>query len=186
MRILQTPIADLKVIEPDVYPDDRGYFFESYNREKLLQSGIEFSFIQDNESFSSRGVVRGLHYQLDPHSQTKLVRVVNGCVFDVAVDLRKGSETFGKWFGIDLSGENKRQLLIPAGFAHGFSVLSDTVVFVYKCDQIYNKQAERSIRFNDPFLGIDWKIPEMEQTVSAKDRIAPLFAFAEINFEYKR
>ncbi len=184
MKILDTPLDDLKMIEPDVYTDQRGYFFESYNLDRYARSGIGFEFVQDNESLSGRGVVRGLHYQLAPHSQTKLVRVVSGCVFDVAVDLRKGSPSFGKWFGIELSGDNKRQLLIPAGFAHGFSVLSTTVIFVYKCDRPYLKQAERGIRFNDPFLGIDWKIPVEEQIVSEKDLLAPLFRKAEMNFEY--
>ena len=182
MRIVETPLADLKVIEPKVFEDHRGYFLETYNREQFLQSGISSGFIQDNESMSSRGVIRGLHYQLDPFAQAKLVRVVTGAVFDVAVDLRKGSPTFGKWFGKELSGENKLQMLIPRGFAHGFSVLSTTVVFAYKCDNYYNKQAERGIRFNDPFLAIDWQLSGEEWLVSDKDRMAPLFAQAEMNF----
>jgi dTDP-4-dehydrorhamnose 3,5-epimerase len=183
MKILDTPLEYLKIIEPEVYTDQRGYFYESYNLDRYTRAGIGYEFVQDNESFSGRGVVRGLHYQLSPYSQTKLVRVVSGCVFDVAVDLRKGSSTFGKWFGVELSGNNKRQLLIPAGFAHGFSVLSPDVIFTYKCDKPYQKSAERGIRFNDPFLGIDWKIPEKEQVVSEKDRIAPFFSQAEMNFE---
>jgi dTDP-4-dehydrorhamnose 3,5-epimerase len=182
MRIVETPLADLKVIEPKVFEDHRGYFLETYNREQFLQSGISSGFIQDNESMSSRGVIRGLHYQLDPFAQAKLVRVITGAVFDVAVDLRKGSPTFGKWFGKELSGENKLQMLIPRGFAHGFSVLSTTVVFAYKCDNYYNKQAERGIRFNDPFLAIDWQLSGEEWLVSEKDRMAPLFAQAEMNF----
>ena len=182
MRIVETPLADLKVIEPKVFEDHRGYFLETYNREQFLQSGISSGFIQDNESMSSRGVIRGLHYQLDPFAQAKLVRVITGAVFDVAVDLRKGSPTFGKWFGKELSGENKLQMLIPRGFAHGFSVLSTTVVFAYKCDNYYNKQAERGIRFNDPFLAIDWQLSGEEWLVSDKDRMAPLFAQAEMNF----
>lgn len=182
MRIVETPLADLKVIEPKVFEDHRGYFLETYNREQFLQSGISSGFIQDNESMSSRGVIRGLHYQLDPFAQAKLVRVITGAVFDVAVDLRKGSPTFGKWFGTELSGENKLQMLIPRGFAHGFSVLSTTVVFAYKCDNYYNKQAERGIRFNDPFLAIDWQLSGEEWLVSEKDRMAPLFAQAEMNF----
>ncbi len=182
MRIVETPLADLKVIEPKVFEDHRGYFLETYNREQFLQSGISSGFIQDNESMSSRGVIRGLHYQLDPFAQAKLVRVITGAVFDVAVDLRKGSPTFGKWFGTELSGENKLQMLIPRGFAHGFSVLSTTVVFAYKCDNYYNKQAERGIRFNDPFLAIDWQLSGEEWLVSDKDRMAPLFAQAEMNF----
>ena len=182
MRTIETPLAGLKVIEPKVFEDSRGYFLETYNREHFLQSGISSGFNQDNESMSSRGVIRGLHYQLDPFAQAKLVRVVTGAVFDVAVDLRKGSPTFGKWFGTELSGENKLQMLIPRGFAHGFSVLSTTVVFAYKCDNYYNKQAERGIRFNDPFLAIDWQLSGEEWLVSDKDRMAPLFAQAEMNF----
>ena len=182
MRTIETPLAGLKVIEPKVFEDSRGYFLETYNREHFLQSGISSGFNQDNESMSSRGVIRGLHYQLDPFAQAKLVRVVTGAVFDVAVDLRKGSPTFGKWFGTELSGENKLQMLIPRGFAHGFSVLSTTVVFAYKCDNYYNKQAERGIRFNDPFLAIDWQLSGEEWLVSDKDRMAPIFAQAEMNF----
>ncbi len=184
MEIMNTPIPGLKVIKPDVFADPRGYFFESFNEEKLRNAGISLPFVQDNESLSSRGVIRGLHYQLSPFSQSKLVRVVQGEVFDVAVDLRKGSPSFGKWFGLELSGKNKLQLLIPKGFAHGFSVLSPTVIFAYKCDQFYHRSAERSIRFNDPFLHIDWKISEDEWNISEKDRIAPLFSGAEMNFEY--
>ena len=182
MNILDTPLEGVKIVLPDVYSDARGYFFESYNREKMMKSGIGNIFIQDNESLSSYGVVRGLHYQLEPFSQAKLVRVVSGAVFDVALDLRKGSPTFGRWYGIILSGENKRQLYIPKGFAHGFSVLSPTAVFFYKCDNQYNKLSERSIRFNDPYLNIDWKISAEQQIVSDKDMVAPLFSEAEINF----
>jgi dTDP-4-dehydrorhamnose 3,5-epimerase len=182
MNILDTPLEGVKIVEPDVFSDSRGYFFESYNREKMMKSGIENNFIQDNESLSSYGVVRGLHYQLEPFSQAKLVRVVSGAVFDVALDLRKGSTTFGQWFGIELSGENKRQLFIPKGFAHGFSVLSQTAVFSYKCDNQYNKAAERAIRYSDPILNIDWRISGEQQIVSDKDMLAPLFSEAEINF----
>jgi len=184
MRILDTPLTDLKIVEPDVFSDSRGYFFESFNMRKYKNAGVDFGFVQDNESFSTKGVVRGMHYQLAPFSQTKLVRAIKGNVFDVAVDLRKGSPSFGKWFGIELSGENKLQLLIPLGFAHGFSVLSDSVIFAYKCDQVYNKLAERSIRYNDPFLGIDWRVPENERVVSEKDGNSPVFTDAEMNFEY--
>lgn len=184
MQISDTPLMGLKLIEPSVFRDARGYFFESYNREILAGAGISNLFVQDNESRSSRGVVRGLHYQLEPYAQAKLVRVVEGAVFDVAVDLRRGSPSFGKWFGTLLSGENKLQMLIPAGFAHGFSVLSPDVVFAYKCDQLYHKASERGIRFCDPFLGIDWHLPEGEWLVSEKDLQAPLFADAEYNFNY--
>lgn len=185
MKVLETSIAGLKIIEPDVISDARGYFFESYNRDALAKAGIDRVFVQDNESFSQRGVIRGLHFQLNPYTQSKLVRVIIGKVYDVAVDLRKGSPTFGKWFGLELSGENKRQLLIPGGFAHGFSVLSESVVFSYKCDNLYNKESERSILFNDPFLGIDWKLPEKEWIVSDKDRNSPCFERAEMNFDWK-
>ncbi len=185
MKVFDTPLAGVKIVEPEIYKDSRGYFFEAYNQEKFDQAGITSRFIQDNESFSSIGVVRGLHYQLNPYAQAKLVRVISGAVFDVAVDLRKGSPTFGKWFGTRLSGENKLQMLIPRGFAHGFSVLTPTVVFAYKCDHLYNREAERGIRFNDPFLSIDWQISEEEWLISEKDRMAPLFTQAEMNFIYQ-
>jgi dTDP-4-dehydrorhamnose 3,5-epimerase len=184
MKVFSTPLEGLTIIEPDVYTDPRGYFFETYSHDKLMSLGIEGDFVQDNESFSKRGVVRGIHYQLIPFAQAKLVRVVIGRIYDVAVDLRKGSPTFGKWYGIELSGDDKRQLFIPRGFAHGFSVLSETAVFVYKCDGVYNREAERSIRFNDPVLDIDWKIPENELIVSDKDRQAPELSEADINFAY--
>ena len=184
MKISDTPIPGLKIIEPAVFADARGYFFESYNFRSLKAAGISCWFVQDNESCSSRGVVRGLHYQLAPFAQSKLVRVVFGTVYDVAVDLRKGSPTFGKWFGIELSGENKRQFFIPQGFAHGFSVLSETAVFAYKCDQFYNQAAERSIRFDDPQLAIDWQLPASEVKVSEKDLAALPFSGADMNFDF--
>jgi dTDP-4-dehydrorhamnose 3,5-epimerase len=184
MEILETPIPGLVLVKPDVHADPRGYFFESYNLQRLKDAGFTTEFVQDNESMSSRGVIRGLHYQLEPFAQSKLVRAIHGVVFDVAVDLRKGSPSYGNWYGAELSGENKLQMLIPKGFAHGFSVLSPTVVFVYKCDQVYNRQMERSIRFNDPALNIDWRIPENEWCISEKDCTAPLFADAEKNFEF--
>lgn len=182
MKISDTPLAGVKIVELDVFSDTRGYFFESYNREKMMKAGIDNDFLQDNESLSSYGVVRGLHYQLEPFSQAKLVRVISGAVFDVAVDLRKESPTFGKWFGIELSGENKRQLYIPKGFAHGFSVLSPSAVFSYKCDNLYHKASERAIRFDDPTLNIDWKVSASQQVISDKDRKAPYFSDAEMNF----
>jgi dTDP-4-dehydrorhamnose 3,5-epimerase len=185
MDILETSLPGLILIKPDVYKDSRGYFFESYNEERFRSHGIMPAFVQDNESLSSKGVIRGLHYQLEPYSQWKLVRVVQGAVFDVAVDLRRGSPTFGRWFGTELSGENKLQMLIPNGFAHGFSVLSPNVLFSYKCDKVYNRQMERSIRFDDPILGIDWKLPENEWSISDKDRSAPDFLQAEINFTFQ-
>jgi dTDP-4-dehydrorhamnose 3,5-epimerase len=182
VNIIKTPIPGLLIIEPQVFRDERGYFIESYNQQKLLEAGIQTVFVQDNESKSVHGTIRGLHYQLDPHSQTKLVRVISGAVFDVAVDLRKGSPTFGQWYGIELTEENKIQFYIPRGFAHGFSVLSETAVFVYKCDRIYNPGAERGICYNDPSLQIDWRISEKEAIVSNKDLKHPLFSNAEINF----
>lgn len=183
MKISDTPIAGLKIIEPAVFYDSRGYFFESYNNERFTSTGITETFIQDNESFSTRGVVRGLHYQLAPFAQAKLVRVIMGSVYDVAVDIRRHSPTFGKWFGIELSAENKLQFYIPRGFAHGFSVLSREAIFSYKCDNFYNKLSERSICLSDRALKIDWKIPENEMIISEKDLTAPLFEHAEINFE---
>ena len=182
MKILETPITGLKIVEPDIFGDHRGYFYESYNQSKMVETGIDNLFIQDNESLSTFGVVRGLHYQLAPFSQAKLVRVVSGAVYDVALDLRKNSPTFGKWYGLELSGENKLQLFIPKGFAHGFSVLSDKAVFCYKCDYEYCKSAERAIRFDDSFLDIDWRIPSDKLLVSDKDKVAPEFHEAEMNF----
>jgi dTDP-4-dehydrorhamnose 3,5-epimerase len=182
MRIIETSIIGLLVIEPDVFTDTRGYFFESYNRQKWSNYGIDHTFIQDNESLSSYGVVRGLHFQLAPWSQAKLVRAVSGAVFDVALDLRRESPTFGKWYGLELSVENKLQLLIPRGFAHGFSVLTPEAVFAYKCDNQYNKPAERAIYYNDPLLAIDWRIPVEKQLVSDKDLQAPVFNDCEMNF----
>ncbi|MCW0481748.1 dTDP-4-dehydrorhamnose 3,5-epimerase [Gaoshiqia sediminis] len=182
MEIYKTPIDGLIVLEPKVFQDDRGYFLESFHAGRYKELGMDAGFIQDNESKSVRGVIRGLHYQLAPHAQAKLVRVIEGSVFDVAVDLRKGSPTFGQWFGVELTGENKKQLFIPRGFAHGFSVLSETAVFSYKCDNYYHPESERGIIYNDPDLKIDWKIPEPEAIISAKDQKNSLFREADINF----
>jgi dTDP-4-dehydrorhamnose 3,5-epimerase len=184
MNVIDTPIPGLKIIEPKVFADERGYFFESFNEAVFVSHNLNYKFIQDNESKSTYGVIRGLHYQLEPYSQAKLVRVLQGKVFDVAVDIRKGSPGFGKWYGIELSSENKLQLLIPRGFAHGFSVLSETAVFSYKCDGLYRKDAERGILFNDPFLNIDWKINNDKNIISEKDKIQPLFNDAEKNFTF--
>lgn len=182
MTIIETGIEGLIIIEPKVYEDSRGYFFESYNADIWKNHGMNQTFVQDNESKSAYGVVRGLHYQLAPHSQTKMVRVLQGEVMDVAVDLRKNSRTFGKHYSTLLSDQNKRQMLIPKGFAHGFAVLSEVAVFFYKCDAVYHPESERGIRFNDSQLGIDWLIPEHKQLVSAKDQGMPLFSDAEMNF----
>lgn len=182
MKISKTNIADLLIIEPKVFGDSRGYFLESWNAKLLSELGLNFNPVQQNESGSSYGVVRGLHYQLKPYAQTKLVRVVSGKVLDVAVDLRKGSPTFGKYHSVILSEENKKQFFIPGGFAHGFSVLSDFAVFSYMCDQFYNPESERSIAFNDKSLNIDWLIPTEEMIVSAKDLLGQDFLNAEKNF----
>ncbi|WP_440947231.1 dTDP-4-dehydrorhamnose 3,5-epimerase [Methanosarcina sp. T3] len=180
---METKIEGLFILEPRVFADDRGYFFESYNKKTLDDLiGKKYIFVQDNESKSSYGVVRGLHYQLAPYSQAKLVRVLQGCVYDVAVDLRKTSPTFGEWAGVKLSGENKRQFLIPKGFAHGFSVLSETAVFAYKCDEYYHPETEAGIVYNDPSLNIDWKVREEDIKVSPKDGLLPGFEKAEMNF----
>lgn len=184
MPFYSTHIPDLLVFEPKVFEDSRGYFFEAYNETIFRQQGIALQFVQDNQSKSSYGVIRGLHYQLNPFAQFKLVRVLEGSILDVAVDIRKGSPTFGKYFSIELSAENKKQLLIPAGFAHGFSVLSDTAVVLYKCDAFYNKENEAGIRYNDPSLKIDWKIEAGKELVSEKDLQQPLFENCRNNFEF--
>jgi dTDP-4-dehydrorhamnose 3,5-epimerase len=182
MNIIETPLKDLLIIEPQVFGDDRGYFFEAFNQKNFDDKGLNYNFVQDNESLSAYGVLRGLHYQLSPYSQTKLVRVISGIVFDVAVDIRKESATFGKWFGVELSGDNKRQFLIPKGFAHGFIVLSEKAVFQYKCDTFYNPKFERGIIFNDPFINIDWKLSEKDIHLSKKDSELPVLLKCENNF----
>ena len=175
MPFSETPIPGLLVFEPTVFGDSRGYFFESYNEAVFRQQGIELQFVQDNQSSSSFGVIRGLHYQLPPYAQTKLVRVLSGRILDVAVDIRKGSPTFGRHVSVELSAENKKQLLIPKGFAHGFSVLSEKAEVLYKCDEFYNKGSEGGILYNDEALGIDWQVPVDQATVSEKDIQLPLF-----------
>lgn len=176
MKIRETGIDGLIVIEPDVYGDSRGYFMESFSDRKFRElTGIEVTFVQDNESKSSYGVVRGLHFQRAPYAQSKLVRVVSGRVLDVAVDLRQGSETFGKHFSIELSGDNHLQMFIPKGFAHGFAVLSKEAVFQYKCDEYYAPESEGSIAWNDPDLAIDWHISQDDVRVSDKDGRSPGF-----------
>jgi dTDP-4-dehydrorhamnose 3,5-epimerase len=186
MKIIETSFSGLVVVEPRVINDLRGYFFETYQVERYMKSGIKSSFIQDNESKSVQGVVRGLHYQLEPYSQAKLVRVVEGRVYDVAVDLRMGSPTFGQWFGLELDGTEKKQLFIPRGFAHGFSVLSETAVFSYKCDKVYHREAERAVNVYDTGLGIDWKLGGVKPIISEKDLNAPAFNHAEMNFYYEK
>lgn len=173
MIIETTTLQDLVIINPTVFEDARGYFFEAYNQNTLLAEGIHINFVQDNQSFSKRGTLRGLHYQNPPFAQTKLVRVLQGEIIDVAVDIRKQSPTYGKHFAIRLSAENKKQLLIPHGFAHGFSVISETAVVMYKCDQFYNKESEGGIRFDDPTLNIDWGMDLKYAIVSDKDLVLP-------------
>ena len=173
MRVIKTDIEGLAVIEPSVFSDARGYFFEAFNQKVFNAEVAPVEFVQDNESKSSYGVVRGLHFQRPPYAQAKLVRVVKGRVLDVAVDLREDSPTYGKHFSVELSDENHRMLFIPRGFAHGFSVLSEEVVFQYKCDNYYHPESEGAIAWNDPDLGIDWGIPEDKVVLSAKDAKNP-------------
>ena len=186
MPFIQTPIRNLLVFEPKIHEDSRGYFFESFNLQTFRAEGIEINFVQDNQSSSNYGVIRGLHYQLNPSAQVKLIRVLSGRILDVAVDIRKGSQTFGKSFSIELTAENKKQLFIPAGFAHGFSVLSEQAEVLYKCDSFYNKDSEAGILYNDPSLKVDWKIPVGKETVSEKDKALPLFAECRNNFIYAK
>lgn len=169
MPIIQTDFPDLLIVEPVVFEDSRGYFFESYNERVFSAQGISMKFIQDNQARSTFGVIRGLHFQLPPFAQTKLIRALSGSILDVAVDIRKGSPTYGKAYSIELTGENKRQLLVPKGFAHGYSVLSETAEVLYKCDEFYNKESEGGLLYNDPMLGIDWGIPSYKAIVAEKD-----------------
>ena len=169
MTFIGTSLPGVIIFEPAVFPDGRGFFFESYNRRLFQANNIENDFMQDNQSFSVYGVIRGLHYQRKPYDQAKLVRVLQGTIMDVVVDLRAGSPGFGKSLSIELSAENKKQIYIPRGFAHGFSVLSETATIYYKCDQFYNKQSESGIRYNDAALKIDWQIPSGKELISEKD-----------------
>jgi dTDP-4-dehydrorhamnose 3,5-epimerase len=173
MPFIKTDFPGLLIFEPKVFEDTRGYFFESYNASIFLAEGVEIKFVQDNQAQSSYGVLRGLHYQLAPHAQTKLVRALSGSILDVVVDIRKGSPTYGRVFTIELSADNKKQLLVPKGFAHGYSVLSPTAEVFYKCDAFYNKETEGGIMYNDPALNIDWQIPPDKAIVSEKDLLHP-------------
>jgi dTDP-4-dehydrorhamnose 3,5-epimerase len=175
MPFIPTHIPDLVVFEPTVHLDERGYFFESFNQRIWTEAGVSSGFVQDNQSRSTRGVLRGLHYQTGEMAQAKLVRVVEGEVLDVAVDLREGGATYGQWFAIRLSAENKRQLYVPRGFAHGYLVLSETAEFFYKCDNYYSKTHEGGIRYNDPILNIDWGFDLSKVLVSEKDQVLPFF-----------
>ena len=182
--MIETPIPGVLVLEPRIFGDSRGYFFESFSRREFVQKVIETEFVQDNESRSSFGVIRGLHFQKPPFAQSKLVRVVEGAVLDVAVDIRRGSPTFGRHVAVELSGENHRQVFIPRGFAHGFSVLSESVVFQYKCDNFYAPDSEGALAWNDPDLGIDWRIPPEKAILSDKDRRHPRLKDADWLFDY--
>ena len=184
MNVVKTDIDGVVIIEPEVFGDNRGYFFESFSQRDFDAKVGEIRFVQDNESKSRYGVLRGLHFQKPPFAQSKLVRVISGSVLDVAVDVRKGSPTFGKYVAVELTGENHRQLFIPRGFAHGFAVLSDEVVFQYKCDNFYAPHSEGAIAWNDPALGIDWRVPSDKVILSEKDAKHPLLADADIPFEY--
>lgn len=176
MTVTETKLKDCFIIEPQVFGDKRGYFLETFNSEKFKAlTHQDVTFVQDNESFSSRGVLRGLHYQLGEHAQAKLVRVVKGEVLDVAVDVRKESPTFGQHVAVNLTEDNKKQLFVPRGFAHGFVVLSDTAIFAYKCDNLYNKASEGGIIYNDASLNIDWQIDETDMLISEKDTVLPAF-----------
>jgi dTDP-4-dehydrorhamnose 3,5-epimerase len=182
MEIIATDFKDLLILQPKVLGDERGYFMESFSRRTLLQAGIELNFVQDNQSSSRRGVLRGLHYQLAPYAQTKLVRVLSGRILDVVLDIRKEEKTFGKYFSVELSAENKKQVLVPKGFAHGFITLSDQAEVFYKCDEYYHPEADRGILFSDPDIAIDWKMEENDFILSDKDKKHPVLSKANIQF----
>jgi len=184
MPFISTDLPGLLIFEPAIFNDSRGYFYESYNEALFKKAGIEIKFVQDNQAKSSYGVIRGLHYQSDPHSQTKLVRALQGSILDVVVDMRKNSPSFGKSFSIELTSENKKQLLVPKGFAHGYSVLSETAEVFYKCDDFWNKEAEGGVLYNDPHLNIDWRIPSNKAVISEKDLVYPLFENTSSSFLY--
>lgn len=188
MRFIPTEIKDIIIIEPDVFGDHRGWFMETYNEEVFIDHGIHSRFVQDNMSFSAKkGTLRGLHYQCYPYSQAKLIRCTKGAVIDIAVDIRKGSPTYGKWVSYELSAENKRMLFIPRGFAHGFLTITDDVEFQYKCDSIYNKASEGSIRYDDKTVNVNWEylLSDMEPILSEKDKNAPSLEDCNANFIYK-
>ena len=183
MKSTPTPIEGLLILEPRVFFDDRGYFFESFNGKAFNElTGQREPFVQDNQARSVRNVLRGLHYQNNPTPQAKLIRVLDGVIWDVVVDIRPGSPTYGEWYGVELSAENRLQLLVPRGFAHGYSVLSETAEIMYKCDNYYDKSSEGGILYNDPALNIDWKIDLANAIVSEKDVVQPLMADARIEF----
>jgi dTDP-4-dehydrorhamnose 3,5-epimerase len=185
MPFTETVLPGVIIFEPTVFPDGRGFFFESYNQRLFQSNHITNEFVQDNQSFSVYGVIRGLHYQREPYAQAKLIRVLKGRILDVVVDLRSGSPGFGKSYSIELSAENRKQIFVPKGFAHGFSVLSESAEISYKCDQFYNKQSESGIRYNDKFLKIDWQIPPGKELISDKDAQLEEFSPSLTDFIYR-
>jgi len=182
MEVINTRFPGLLIVKPRIFTDQRGYFFEGYNEKVFRDHGITHSFVQDNQSRSAFGTIRGLHYQLDPFAQTKLLRVIEGHILDIAVDLRRNSPAFGEHMSIELTGENQLQVLVPKGFAHGFAVLSQTAIVLYKCDNLYHAAAERGIHYKDPVLKIDWKLEGKDIIVSERDAVFPCFKGAEMNF----
>lgn len=184
MEVVKTEIEGVVIIEPRIFKDDRGYFYESFSQREFEEKVCRTTFVQDNQSKSSYGVVRGLHFQKPPYSQSKLVRCIKGAVLDVAVDIRKGSPTFGKYVAVELTEDNHRQFFVPRGFAHGFAVLSDEAVFQYKCDNFYNKESEGAVAWDDPELAIDWKIPVEKVLLSEKDKLSKTIAEADFLFDY--
>jgi len=183
MKVLDTEIEDLKIIIPEIYEDSRGYFYEIYSKKKFIENNLYYDFVQDNQSKSHYGTIRGLHFQIKPYAQVKLVRVLQGKILDVALDLRSEKPSFGKYVAVELSDENHKQLLIPRGFAHGFSVLSETAIVSYKIDNIYMPDYERGIKFNDADLNIDWKIKKSEFIISEKDMLNESFSKSDIYFK---
>lgn len=184
MEVIKTEIDGVVIIEPRIFKDDRGYFYESFSQREFEEKVCRTTFVQDNQSKSSYGVLRGLHFQKPPYCQSKLVRCIKGAVLDVAVDIRKGSPTFGKYVAVELTEDNHRQFFVPRGFAHGFAVLSEEAVFQYKCDNFYNKESEGSVAWNDPQLGIDWRIPAEKVLLSEKDKLSKTVADADYLFDY--
>ena len=182
MKLIATGFEDLYLLEPQVFGDERGFFMESFNAKVFKDLGLDFNFIQDNQSLSKEGVVRGLHFQNWPHAQTKLVRVLSGAILDVVVDLRRDQPTFGKHFSVELSAEKKQQIYVPKGFAHGFSVLSESAEILYKCDVGYHPGSQGGVLYNDPSLGIDWRVPESKILLSEKDKVNPVLAEANLKF----
>lgn len=185
MPFIKTDFPGLQVFTPAIFEDKRGYFFESYNQKVFFDEGVEINFVQDNQASSLFGVIRGLHYQLEPHAQTKLIRVLSGKILDVVIDIRKNSPAYGKAYTIELSAQNKRQLLVPKGFAHGYSVISETAEVFYKCDAFYHKESEGGIAWNDPTLNINWRVPPESVQVSEKDSGHPSVDNCRNNFVFK-